>query len=85
MTSIRAWHDGSRDGNLVTRRSGFWPGTRPMTGHDESRAKLERYLPYRRLARPDEIAGIAVYLAADVSAYLTGQVVWVEGGALSHV
>ena len=38
-----------------------------------------------RLARPEEIAGIAVYLASDAAEYLTGQVVWIEGGALSHV
>jgi len=52
---------------------------------DEAKAQLERYLPYKRLGRPDEIAGAVVYLASDVAAYLTGQVVWIEGGALSHV
>jgi len=26
-----------------------------------------------------------VYLVSDAAAYLTGQVVWIEGGALSHV
>jgi 2-deoxy-D-gluconate 3-dehydrogenase len=52
---------------------------------DEAKAALERYLPYRRLGKPDEIAGAVVYLASDVAAYLTGQVIWIEGGALSHV
>ncbi len=49
------------------------------------RQQLERYLPYKRLAQPEEIAGAAVYLASDAADYLTGQVVWIEGGALSHV
>jgi len=47
--------------------------------------QLERYLPYRRLVQPEEIGGAVVYLASDAAAYLTGQVVWIEGGALSHV
>ncbi|MCH8051925.1 MAG: SDR family oxidoreductase [Chloroflexi bacterium] len=75
----------ARDGVRVNAIGAGWTEGMAMAGDDESRAKLERYLPYRRLARPDEIAGIAVYLASDASAYLTGQVVWVEGGALSHV
>ncbi|MFQ5459122.1 MAG: SDR family oxidoreductase [Myxococcota bacterium] len=37
------------------------------------------------MAKPDEIAGIAVYLASDAAEYMTGQVIWIEGGALSHV
>ncbi len=75
----------ARGGVRVNAIGAGWTEGMPMAGDDESRAKLERYLPYRRLATPDEIAGMAVYLASDVSAYLTGQVVWVEGGALSHV
>ena len=75
----------ARDGVRVNAIGAGWTEGMAMAGDDESRAKLERYLPYKRLARPDELAGIAVYLASDVSAYLTGQVVWVEGGALSHV
>jgi NAD(P)-dependent dehydrogenase (short-subunit alcohol dehydrogenase family) len=52
---------------------------------DEAKAQLERYLPYKRLGKPDEIAGAVVYLASEVAEYLTGQVIWIEGGALSHV
>ncbi len=52
---------------------------------DEAKAQFERYLPYKRLGKPDEIAGAVVYLASGVAEYLTGQVVWIEGGALSHV
>jgi NAD(P)-dependent dehydrogenase (short-subunit alcohol dehydrogenase family) len=52
---------------------------------EEAKAQLERYLPYKRLGKPDEISGAVVYLASSVADYLTGQVIWIEGGALSHV
>lgn len=52
---------------------------------ENMKRQLERYLPYKRLAQPDEISGAVVYLASAAAAYLTGQVIWIEGGALSHV
>jgi NAD(P)-dependent dehydrogenase (short-subunit alcohol dehydrogenase family) len=62
-----------------------WTEGMGIIGSDENRQQLERYLPYKRLGKPEEIAGVAVYLASDVSDYVTGQVIWIEGGALSHV
>ena len=62
-----------------------WTEGMGMIASDESRQQLERYLPYKRLAKPHEIAGAAVYLASDATDYLTGQVIWIDGGALSHV
>jgi len=58
----------------------------PGIGQDEAlKAALEHYLPMRRLGRSPEIAGLAVYLASDASEFLTGQTIFIEGGALSHV
>jgi NAD(P)-dependent dehydrogenase (short-subunit alcohol dehydrogenase family) len=62
-----------------------WTEGMGIIGSDENRQQLERYLPYKRLGKPDEIADVAVYLASDISDYVTGQVIWIEGGALSHV
>jgi len=31
------------------------------------------------------MAGLAVYLASDASEFVTGQTIFVEGGALAHV
>ena len=42
--------------------------------HYTDRAALGRY------AQPHEIAGLAVYLASDESAYVTGQVFTIDGG-----
>jgi NAD(P)-dependent dehydrogenase (short-subunit alcohol dehydrogenase family) len=75
----------ARSGINVNAIGAGWTEGMGIIGGEEGRQKLERYLPYKRLAKPEEIAGVAVYLASDASAYLTGQVIWIEGGALSHV
>lgn len=75
----------ARDGVNVNAIGAGWTEGMGIIGGDEGRQQLERYLPYKRLAKPEEIAGAAVYLASDTSAYLTGQVIWIDGGALSHV
>ncbi len=75
----------ARSGVNVNAIGAGWTEGMGIIGGEEGRQQLERYLPYKRLAKPDEISGIAVYLASDVAAYMTGQVIWVEGGALSHV
>lgn len=38
-------------------------------------------LPIPRLGRPDDIANLALFLASDVSSYITGQLISVSGGA----
>jgi len=42
---------------------------------------VENRLPLRRIGDPDEIAGAAMFLASDAAAYVTGQVINVDGGA----
>lgn len=56
-----------------------------MATHEETKQQLERYLPYKGVAQAEEIGDAAVYLASDAADFLTGQVIWIEGGALSHV
>jgi NAD(P)-dependent dehydrogenase (short-subunit alcohol dehydrogenase family) len=38
-----------------------------------------------RLGRPRDIADTVVFLASDMSAYITGQVISVDGGILAHL
>lgn len=75
----------ARTGITVNAIGAGWTEGMGIIGGPENQQQLERYLPYKRLAGPEEIAGAAVYLASDAAAYLTGQVLWIEGGALSHV
>ncbi|MDR0832951.1 MAG: 3-oxoacyl-[acyl-carrier-protein] reductase [Candidatus Symbiothrix sp.] len=47
---------------------------------DEIRAEWAKLIPLRRGGTPDDVANTALYLASDLSAYVTGQVIQVDGG-----
>ncbi|MBI3953904.1 MAG: SDR family oxidoreductase [Chloroflexi bacterium] len=46
---------------------------------------VTRYIPMRRLGKPEDLAGLIVYLASPLSGYLTGQVLHVDGGVGAHL
>ncbi|MGV3707724.1 MAG: 3-oxoacyl-[acyl-carrier-protein] reductase [Gemmatimonas sp.] len=46
----------------------------------EAKATLSGGIPLERLGTPQDIAGMVVVLASDVGAYITGQVIVVDGG-----
>lgn len=45
-----------------------------------AREKLKSRIPMRRLGQPREVAGVLLFLASDLSRYITGQVIRVDGG-----
>lgn len=54
------------------------------SNNDNTMAALARYIPLRRLARPDDISALLVYLASDASSYVTGQAYRIDGGVMAH-
>lgn len=42
--------------------------------------KIAKFIPMRRIGTPEDIARVAVFLASGDSAYITGQVLTVDGG-----
>jgi NAD(P)-dependent dehydrogenase (short-subunit alcohol dehydrogenase family) len=50
----------------------------------EARAKRLARVPLGRFGRPDDVAGLACFLASDDAAWLTGQVVVLDGGISCH-
>ncbi|MCX7169974.1 MAG: SDR family oxidoreductase [Proteobacteria bacterium] len=57
------------------------PGVTNATS-EEIRASMTEYVPLKRWGTPQDIAGAMLYLASDAAAYVTGQTIVVDGGAL---
>ena len=47
---------------------------------DEVKAEWAKRIPLRRGGTPEDVANIATFLASDMSSYVTGQVIQVDGG-----
>jgi len=49
---------------------------------EEMRKTLEAYQPIGRMAMPEEVAALALYLCSDEAAFVTGQAYPIDGGVL---
>jgi NAD(P)-dependent dehydrogenase (short-subunit alcohol dehydrogenase family) len=47
---------------------------------EEKRKEKEKEIPFHRIGEPEEIAKIALFLASDDASYITGNMIYVDGG-----
>jgi len=55
---------------------------RPALEKQEVRREVLRSIPLRRVGRPEEFAGAVLFLASDLSTFVTGEILNVNGGAV---
>jgi NAD(P)-dependent dehydrogenase (short-subunit alcohol dehydrogenase family) len=54
--------------------------TRDYLDRDNHRESLESLVPAERLGRPEEVADAVTFLASDRARFITGQIVYIDGG-----
>jgi 2-deoxy-D-gluconate 3-dehydrogenase len=72
-----------REGIRVNSIGAGWVTTEEQT-EETKRELLVRYLPSRRKGHPDDLASLLVYLSSDSCGFVTGQTIFIDGGALAH-
>ena len=60
------------------------PMTQEALDDPAKREKSMTAIPWHRPGRPEEIAGLAVFLASDAADYVTGQIWVMDGGLTMH-
>ena len=66
--------------NAVVPGATETPLTKEIFADDATREGLIKSTPLGRLGQPEDVVGLAIFLAADESAYCTGGTYMVDGG-----
>ena len=80
LTKTVAKELGSRNINVNAIAPGFIQTDMTDKLTEEAREKLMGFIPLGKLGNAEDVAKLALFLASDDSAYVTGQVVQVDGG-----
>ena len=51
-----------------------------LMGTEDRKEKFCKFIPARRFGNPEELGPLAVYLCSELSAYITGQAIIIDGG-----
>ena len=54
-----------------------------VLGSDEARARIMSRTPMKRLGEPGEIADVCAFLLSSAASYMTGEIVYVDGGRMT--
>src|SRR5581483_1771047 len=80
LTKSVAKEFGSRGITCNVIAPGFIETDMTETLSEQMRESVIKTAPLGRLGQPTDVADVAVFLASDASAYITGQVIVVDGG-----
>jgi NAD(P)-dependent dehydrogenase (short-subunit alcohol dehydrogenase family) len=76
--------------DLGIRVNAVAPGTiatelaqKAVLGSTEATTRIMSRTPLRRLGDPAEVAAVCAFLASDAASYMTGAIVYVDGGRLA--
>ncbi len=62
----------------------FTPIDKDVEANSQLEQQLLSEIPLRRWGKPEEVANLAVYLASDAAAYVTGSTHFIDGGMLRN-
>lgn len=54
-----------------------------VVGDEKAMAKIFARTPLGRVAQPEEVAGVAAFLASEDASYVTGETIYVDGGRMA--
>ncbi|MBI4197578.1 MAG: SDR family oxidoreductase [Chloroflexi bacterium] len=74
----------SQKGVRVNAIAAGWMALEEGARSEEEKDPLSRFIPLRRLGHPRELGPLLVYLASDACDFVTGQTLFVDGGAIAH-
>ena len=60
------------------------PMDAPLKEDPDKMEELLSEIPLGRIGKPEEVAGLALYLASEESSYVTGSTMFVDGGMIRH-
>ena len=78
------WVNAIAPGGIQTPGVAAMSASSPEAGHDQT-AIVEQFMakiPMHRMGEPDDIGKVALFLASDLSSYMTGSQIVIDGGVL---